>query len=69
MEKTTQKNIKKMIQAGLAKEVTTSAEIAERFDRVAYSAGIYGANGLILRGASGQYYAISSRCSALFYYL
>ena len=69
MEKTTQKNIKKMIRAGQAKEITTSAEISERFDRVAYSRGIYGVNGLVMRGESGQYYAIPLRCSALFYYL
>lgn len=69
MKKTTQKTIKNMIQAGIARRVTECAQIAENYNCLAYSVGIYGINGLILRGESGQLYAIPSRCTALFFYL
>ena len=71
MIKTTQKVIRSFVSQGLALDITNQVEkIAEPVTREAFSRGVYGCNGLLLRGLlSGNYYAICSRSSALFYYL
>lgn len=71
MRKTTQKFIKDHARRGWAIDVTNDSNaITEPYEKIAFSMGVYGCNGLLLRGLlSGNYYAICSRSSALFYYL
>lgn len=70
MEKTTQKEIKRLIRLGAAKEITKCGEPANsQLDTVAMSFGIYGMNGAIFKHRqTGELYAIPSRSTMLFYY-
>ena len=72
--KTTLKDIKEYIRIGLATDITYYSfdQINELrkdtwFDTVAYSTGVYGLNGVVLRDhKTGKMYAIASRTNALF---
>ena len=73
--KTTQKEIRNMVNAGIATDITyfqfsdiEQLRKAEKwFTEVAYAAGIYGCNAVLLKGhESGNLYAITSRTPALF---
>lgn len=68
--KTTQREIKRLIKVGAAIELTDAKTVnAGRLEVVALSFGVYGMNGGLFRDyESGQLYAISSRNSILFYY-
>lgn len=74
MRKTTQREIRNLIQRGGAVDLTDAkfAEIAKlqrkvNLEIVAISAGIYGKNGAIFRDRkTGELYAIKSRSTALF---
>lgn len=74
MFKTTQKELKELIRTGAAVDVTTKSDsiktrdiIPEAYDKIAYSAGIYGANGALYKGCeTGQLYAVTARTSNLF---
>lgn len=69
MKQFTQKEIKSYVQLGLAVDITTAHspdEIPERYDKVGYSRGVNGGNGLLLRGESGTLYAVTARTTALF---
>ena len=71
MKKYTLREIKRFVSLGLAQDITTANRpaIQEPFEKIGYSAGIYGINGGLLRGqSSGTIYAITARSSALFYY-
>ena len=71
MKKVTQKAIKSMIQTGAAVDITGASypAIMEPFEKVAYSAGLYGINGGVLQGlSSGILYAITARNANLFRY-
>lgn len=70
MEKTTQKEIKRLIKSGAAIELTDARTIpAGRLATLATSSGLYGINGAILKDVeSGQLYAIPRRDGILFYY-
>lgn len=71
MRKYTLREIKRFISLRLAQDITTASRpaIQEPFERIGYSAGIYGINGGLLRGqCSGTIYAITARNSNLFYY-
>lgn len=68
MEKMTQKELKRLVRVGAAKDVTDSSsrkDIPERYSKVGYSSGIYGCNGMLLRGESGQLYAVCARTTAI----
>lgn len=73
MKKVTQKQLKNLVAIGGAKSADRLTE--EQMDglrpveRLAYSRGLYGANGLLFRGADGALYAVTARNSALFYFL
>lgn len=73
MKKTTQKNLKYLVSIGGAKCANDMDCITcpplHPIERLAVSRGIYGANGLLFRGADGELYAVTARNSALFYFL
>lgn len=66
----TQKYFKALVKSGAAIDVTNDVErtILENYDKIGYSRGVYGCNGLLLRGYSGQLYAVTARTTAIFLY-
>lgn len=69
MEKMTQKELKRLVRVGAAKDITDSSsrrDIPEGYSQVGYSSGIYGCNGMLLRGDSGQLYAVCARTTAIY---
>lgn len=68
--KTTQKEIKRLIKAGAAIELTDTTTVKHsELTCIALSFGIYGMNaGLFRHDTTGQLYAIPSRSTLLFYY-
>lgn len=68
MERFTQKQLKALVKSGAAKDVTngTRADISENYRQIGYSAGLYGCNGMLLQGESGQLYAVTARTSAIY---
>lgn len=69
MKKYTQKELRNLVALGVAKDVTnakSSGDIPEFYKQIGYSAGIYGCNGMLLQGQSGQLYAVTSRTSAIY---
>ena len=69
MEKMTQKELKRLVKVGAAKDVTYANErsdIPESYTQIGYAAGIYGCNGMLLKGESGQLYAVTGRTSAIY---
>ena len=73
MKKVTPKQLKNLIAIGGAKSADNLTEeqkdALRPVERLAYSRGVYGANGLLFRGADGALYAVTGRNSALFYFL
>lgn len=68
MEKYTQKFIKSLVKNGYAADVTNSLSreaIPEGYFKVGYSKGVNGINGLILKGISGNLYAITKGSTAI----
>ena len=69
MKKYTQKELRRLVNNGTAIDLTKShdrADIGERYEQVGYAKGIYGCNGKLLEGESGQLYAITTATSALY---
>lgn len=69
MEKFTQKQLRSLVASGAAKDVTNASnrsDVPENYSQIGYSAGIYGCNGMLLQGKSGQLYAVTSRTSAIY---
>lgn len=69
MERMTQKDLKRLVSLGLAKDVTNSSyrsDIPEGYKQIVYSCGIYGCNGMLLHGESGQLYAVTARTTAIY---
>lgn len=69
MTKYTQKELKNLVRIGLAIDITNSdsrQDIPERYMQIGYSAGVYGCNGQLFRGESGQLYAITARTTAIY---
>ena len=70
MKRYTQKQLRNLVATGAAINVADSSKkVHEPVRNIGYSRGVYGCNGLLMRGDSGQLYAIVSRSSALFFYL
>lgn len=68
MEKYTQKFIKSLVKQGDAIDVTNSLSreaIPEGYFKAGYSKGVNGINGLILKGISGNLYAITKGSTAI----
>ena len=69
MKKYTQKELRRLVDLGVALNITKShdrTDLGERYEQVGYSKGIYGCNGKLLQGESGQMYAIIGATSALY---
>ena len=69
MEKYTIKQLKSLVNDGVAKDVTYSSkksDIPESYTQVGYASGIYGCNGMLLKGESGQLYAVAGRTTAIY---
>lgn len=69
MEKMTQKELKRLVKVGAAKDITNSSsrrDIPEDYRQVGYSSGVYGCNGMLLRGKSWQLYAVCARTTAIY---
>ena len=69
MEKVTQKFLESLVLSGAAVDVTRAVDydaIPERYEKVGYSGGVNGCNGLLLRGESGTLYAVTRRSTAIF---
>ena len=71
MKRYTQKELRRLVNNGTAIDLTKShdrVDIGEPYTQVGYSTGIYGCNGKLLEGESGQLYAITTATSALYIY-
>lgn len=69
MEKYTQKQLRGLVASAAAKDVTYAknrSEIGESYTQIGYACGLYGCNGMLLQGESGQLYAVTSRTSAIY---
>ena len=69
MEKYTVKQLKSLVSNGVAKDVTYSSkkrDIPESYAQVGYASGLYGCNGMLLKGESGQLYAVTGRTTAIY---
>lgn len=68
MKKYTTRQLKELVKIGAAINVTdaiSTTAIPEWYDKIGYSRGINGINGLLMRGKSGKLYAITSRSTAI----
>lgn len=69
MKKYKQKELKKMVENGLAVDVTrikSRNEINESYEKIGYSEGVNGLNGALFKGCeSGNLYAVTSRATTL----
>ena len=69
MERFTQKQLRSLVATGAATDVTNATdrnEIPENYRQVGYSAGVYGCNGMLLKGDSGRLYAVTQRTNAIY---
>lgn len=70
MLKYTQKELRKMVQTGMAIDITNADPnlLPTKYEKIGYSTGDNGMNGgLIQEIDSGRYYVIIGRTSTLFY--
>ena len=68
MKKMTQKEIKKLVEYGHAKDITNKEEHIKGLSIIGVSVGIYGRNGLLLEDDNGELYAITKRSTNIFKY-
>ena len=69
MEKYTIKQLKSLVNSGAAVDVTYSSkksDIPENYTQIGYASGLYGCNGMLLKGESGQLYAVAGRTTAIY---
>ena len=69
MTKYTIKQLKSLVNSGAATDVTyahESTDIPESYTQIGYASGLYGCNGMLLKGESGKLYAVTSRTSAIY---
>ena len=69
MEKYTIKQLKSLVSNGVAIDATYStkkSDIPENYTQIGYASGLYGCNGMLLKGESGQLYAVTSRTTAIY---
>ena len=69
MERYTIKQLKSLVSNGVAIDVTHSSkksDIPENYSQVGYASGLYGCNGMLLKGESGQLYAVTGRTTAIY---
>lgn len=69
MERYTQKQLRNLVKCGVAKDVTYAKDrndIPENYNQIGFSYGVYGCNGMLLKGFSGQLYAVTARTVAVY---
>ena len=69
MEKYTIKQLKSLVNSSAAIDVTYAkkqSEIPESYTQIGYASGLYGCNGMLLKGESGQLYAVTGRTTAIY---
>lgn len=75
MERYTKKQLKNLVNTGADVDITrgdneTRAQILkeeEYYTQIGYSAGVYGCNGMLLKGhKTGKLYAVTSNTSAIY---
>lgn len=75
MTKYTQRQLKAMIKDGIAEDVTKATnetrkqieEVEGYYTQVGFSSGVYGCNGMLLKGAkTGKLYAVTDRTTAIY---
>lgn len=75
MTKYTQKQLRAMVNDGIAEDITRADNEKRRelekvegwLRQIGYASGVYGCNGMLLQGRnSGTLYAITSRTTAIF---
>ena len=69
MTKYTIKQLKSLVSNGVAEDVTYSSkkeDIPEHYTQIGYASGLYGCSGMLLKGESGQLYAVTSRTGAIY---
>lgn len=69
MTKYTKKQLKAMVRDGIAIDVTHASEreaIPEYYTKIGYAESIYGCSGMLLKGKSGQLYAVTDRTAAIY---
>ena len=69
MKKLTMKEIRRLVELGLAEDITNGKdrkEIKERYTLIGIATGYYGVNAKLFQGESGQLYAITKRTTALY---
>lgn len=70
MKKYTLKALKNLIESGVARDITNETNIFDvlpkNYEKIGYSAGIYGINGGLIKDENGGLYVIKARNSNLF---
>ena len=70
MERYTIKQLKSLVNSGAAIDVTHAkekSEIPEIYTQIGYASGLYGCNGMLLKGCdTGKLYAVTSRTTAIY---
>lgn len=70
MEKFTQKQLKTLVKFGHAIDATDyqlRSDIDENYTQIGYSSGVYGCNGMLLKGRETlRLYAITGRTTAIY---
>lgn len=75
MERYTQKQLKNLVDTGAAVDITRGnnetreqmLKEEEYYIQIGYSAGVYGCNGVLLKGhKTGKLYAVTSRTNAIY---
>lgn len=75
MTRFTQKQLKEMVKNGIAEDISRGTNesrneieaIEGYLSQVGYASGVYGCNGMLLKGQkTGKLYAITSRTSAIY---
>ena len=69
VEKYSQKQLKNLVENGVAIDVTYSHNsnvIPEHYGQIGYASGLYGCSGMLLKGDSGQLYAVTTRSQAIY---
>lgn len=70
MEKYTVKQLKNLVNSGVAKDVTLAKsmdEITEPYTQIGYAEGVYGCTGMLLKGVyTNNLYAVVGRTTAIY---
>ena len=70
MKKYTKKQLVNLVRTGAAIDVTCAkkqSDIPEYYTQIGYASGIYGCNGMLLKGCkTGKLYAVTSRTTAIY---